>query len=308
MMKQAQLSKQEQLVDQNYSNEIMLNLIAALENLAWFYGYKGKKIFDYYSGYAHKNSENELINAVIIQLEVFRASHYNYYSIYSSYDFPKNLTKEQIIHIIQEWKKYIPSEIHVYYNEIIQYLIGKSDVSGISNIIETKKQEWGPTTKEDLKRIGRSAPFINTRMHNQMKKVKQDYNQNGDYEIIAHLNQNQGEDIEMKNLNDYDQKFEEHIKTLYSIENEIETIFEDLKHRKRKVKDVVEILKEKVQLFKRYKNGFDSEEKEVQQKINFYQSNLETIRKTLNEEEKIFIENICKEIIESYKKHVPSNK
>ena len=32
-----QISKQTQLIDQNYSNGIMLNCIAALENLAFFY-------------------------------------------------------------------------------------------------------------------------------------------------------------------------------------------------------------------------------------------------------------------------------
>ena len=38
MMIQKQLSKQSQLIDQNFSNEIMLNTIAALENLAFYYG------------------------------------------------------------------------------------------------------------------------------------------------------------------------------------------------------------------------------------------------------------------------------
>ena len=43
------LSKQSQLVDQNFSNEILLNALSALENLAIFSGYKGKNIFRYHS-------------------------------------------------------------------------------------------------------------------------------------------------------------------------------------------------------------------------------------------------------------------
>ena len=121
MMIQKQLSKQSQLIDQNFSNEIMLNTIAALENLAFYYGYKGKRIFDYYSGYANRKSEKELINAIIIQLEVFRASHCNYSSIYENYDFPKNLNKEQIINIIYDWSKNIPDKNKIYYKEIINY-------------------------------------------------------------------------------------------------------------------------------------------------------------------------------------------
>ena len=38
MQQQTQLSKQTQLIDQNFSNEIMLNALAALENLAIFEG------------------------------------------------------------------------------------------------------------------------------------------------------------------------------------------------------------------------------------------------------------------------------
>ena len=171
-MQQKQLSKQSQLIDQSFSNGIMLNAIAALENLAFFYGYKGKRIFDYYSGYANRKNENELVNAIIIQLEIFRASHSNYNSIYQNYDFPKNLRKEQIIKIINDWKKIVPPENKVFYKEIINYLMGNSDTSGISEAINKKRNEWGPTTKEDLERIGRSAPFINTQMFNQMENVK----------------------------------------------------------------------------------------------------------------------------------------
>ena len=54
---QKQLSKQAQLRDQNFSNQIMLNCLAALENLAYFYGYQGPRIFDYYSGYPPRNNE-----------------------------------------------------------------------------------------------------------------------------------------------------------------------------------------------------------------------------------------------------------
>ena len=207
MMIQKQLSKQSQLIDQSFSNEIMLNTIAALENLAFFYGYKGKRIFDYYSGYANRKSEKELINAIIIQLEIFRASHCNYSSIYENYDFPKNLSKEQIINIIYDWSKNIPDKNKIYYKEIINYLNGYSNASGISEEINRKKKEWGPTTKSDLERIGRNAPYINSHMFNQIDLIKERYNKNGDYEIMANLNKNRDDDIEMKNLVQYEQNF-----------------------------------------------------------------------------------------------------
>ena len=141
-------SKQVQKSDQNFSNIIMLNCLAALENLAIFCGYKGQKIFDYYSGFTPKDKIKDLVDDAVIQLEIFRASHSNYISNYCNYDFPGNLTKEQIIEIISEWKKFIPdNNIKVFYDEIIHYLNGNSNISGISGIIDERQKEWGPTTK-----------------------------------------------------------------------------------------------------------------------------------------------------------------
>ena len=141
MQVQTKMSKQAQLNAQNFSNQIMLNCLAALENLAYFYGYQGPRIFDYYSGYAPRNNEKELVDAIIMQLEVFRASYTNYSSIYNDYDFPQNLTKDQIIKIVLDWKNYIPHyNIKVFYDEILNYLNGISDTSGISGIIEKKKK------------------------------------------------------------------------------------------------------------------------------------------------------------------------
>ena len=102
---QKQIPIQNKIRDQVISNEIMLNSLAALENLAVLCGYNGQKIFPYYSGNAQGNNINELVDVVMVQLELFRASHSDYSSNYTNYDFPKNLTKEQIIQIISEWKK-----------------------------------------------------------------------------------------------------------------------------------------------------------------------------------------------------------
>ena len=166
-------SKQVQKSDQNFSNIIMLNCLAALENLAIFCGYKGQKIFDYYSGFTPKDKIKDLVDDVVIQLEIFRASHSNYISNYCNYDFPGNLTKEQIIQIISEWKKFIPdNNIKVFYDEIIHYLNGNSNISGISGIIDERQKEWGPTTEAQLSRISNSIPFINSKMFNQMEQVQ----------------------------------------------------------------------------------------------------------------------------------------
>ena len=301
MQVQTRMSKQAQLNAQNFSNQIMLNCLAALENLAYFYGYQGPRIFDYYSGYAPRNNEKELIDAIIMQLEVFRASYSNYSSIYNNYDFPKNLTKEQIIKIVLDWEKFIPNaEIKVFYDEIIFYLNGRSDTSGISGIIEKKKKEWGPTTEKQLSRIAKATPFINSRMHNEMERVKQSY-QNGNYEIKANLYQNQNDDVEMADLNKNDQNVEELVLKFNEMEKKIESIFKVLQFRI--IDDDKEWLKNNIKSFESYMKMINLGENEVSLKIFLYQQFKENIQKVLKDpREKDFFMGICDRIIACYNK------
>ena len=303
VQKQKQLSKQAQLNDQNFSNEIMLNCLAALENLAHFYKYPGQRIFDYYSGYSPRNNENSLIDAIIMQLEIFRASYSNYSSIYGNYDFPKNLTKEQIIKIVLDWEKFIPyAEIKVFYDEMIFYLNGRSDTSGISGIIEQKRKEWGQTTEKQLSRIAKATPFINSRMHNEMERVKQSY-QNGNYEIKAKLYQNQNDDVEMADLNKNDQNVEELIKKFDETEKKIESIFKDLQLQFKIINDDKEWLKNNIKSFESYMKVINLGENEVSLKIFLYQHFKENIQKVLKDpQEKNFFMEICDRIIACYNK------
>ena len=309
MQKQKQLSKQRQLVDQNFSNGIMLNCISALENLAIFYGYKGKMIFDYYSGYASRTNENELINAVIIQLEVFRNSYSNYSKVYSTYDFPKNLSKEQIIKLINEWKKVIPNKnIIIFYDEILRYLEGYSESSGISETLNMKKKEWGPTTKEDLKRIARNAPYINSNMFNQMNDIQNSYQRTGNYEIKAHLNQNQMDNIDMKDLNEYDKNFNEKFDKFIKSENDVRFYFQTIISKLNKNvfnQTDYENLCTSVNLFKTYINGINLEENKINNQIQYYNNMKIKLKKFTNDKCLENLNEICDTIIKCYNENNP---
>lgn len=308
-MQQKQLSKQRQLIDQSFSNGIMLNAIAALENLAFYYGYNGKRIFDYYSGYAKRTSENELVNAAIIQLEIFRNSHLNYSSIYEEYNFPKNLSKEQIIKTIKDWKKVVPQANKEFYQEILNYLNGNSDFSGISETINQKKKEWGPTTKEDLERIGRNAPFINTQMFNQMEIVKENYDKNGNYEIMANLNKNREDDIDMQRLNQYEQQFSQQEMNFRIVEKKLNSFFEHLIMTRTLKNSDVEEVKQLVVSFRNLINGIGFEEVEIKQKISLFKNYKENIKTIFIDKNALnFFSSICDEIISIYlKKDFSSN-
>lgn len=308
-MQQKQLSKQSQLIDQSFSNGIMLNAIAALENLAFYYGYNGKRIFDYYSGYAKRTSEKELVNAAIIQLEIFRNSHLNYSSIYEEYNFPKNLSKEQIIKTIKDWKKVVPQANKEFYQEILNYLNGNSDFSGISETINQKKKEWGPTTKKDLERIGRNAPFINTQMFNQMEIVKENYDKNGNYEIMANLNKNREDDIDMQRLNQYEQQFSQQEMNFRIVEKKLNSFFEHLIMTRTLKNSDVEEVKQLVVSFRNLINGIGFEEVEIKQKISLFKNYKENIKTIFIDKNALnFFSSICDEIISIYlKKDFSSN-
>ena len=296
-------SKQVQKSDQNFSNIIMLNCLAALENLAIFCGYKGQKIFDYYSGFTPKDKIKDLVDDVVIQLEIFRASHSNYISNYCNYDFPGNLTKEQIIQIISEWKKFIPdNNIKVFYDEIIHYLNGQSNISGISGIIDERQKEWGPTTEAQLSRISNSIPFINSKMFNQMEQVQKSYKKNGDYEINAKLYKNRDDDIEMKKYYENDQKYMEKEQKFRDLEKKIESIFYNHISKNIKIKESdMKSLIDDLNLFEKYIKSMSLGEIEIKQKIELY----ENFSKTIQYKE--YLE-ICQKVIALYKKEMVNAK
>ena len=305
------LSKQSQLVDQNFSNGIMLNALSALENLAIYSGYKGKTIFGYYSGYAHRNSEKELVNAVILQLEIFRASHSNYSLVYSDYDFPKNLTREEIIKYVKDWKKAVPKDLQVFYKEILNYLQGNSNYSGISDILDKKRKEFGPTTEEDLSRIARSAPYINTNMHKQYEQVKNSYDKTGSYDIRAHLNENPEDNVDMRDLNNYDQKLEEQNKHFKILEKKIESFFTNVVYTSSIKENDFNELKENVEIFQNCVIEMNLGENEIMKKIKLYRSYKENIQKVLtgivNSNVIALLVDICDRMIIYYSKRNPNS-
>ena len=305
------LSKQSQLVDQNFSNGIMLNALSALENLAIYSGYKGKTIFGYYSGYAHRNNEKELVNAVILQLEIFRASHSNYSLVYSDYDFPKNLTREEIIKYVKDWKKAVPKDLQVFYKEILNYLQGNSNYSGISDILDKKRKEFGPTTEEDLSRIARSAPYINTNMHKQYEQVKNSYDKTGNFDIRAHLNENPEDNIDMKDLNNYDQKLEEQNKHFKILERKIESFFSNVFYTSSIKENDFNELKENVEIFQNCVIEMNLGENEIMKKIKLYRSYKENIQKVLtgivNSNVIALLVDICDRMIIYYSKRNPNS-
>ena len=140
------MQSKEQLQNQKYSNFTMATVLSTAENIAWrlcselpecieffkseyqkFKGYiPGKLIFNSYNSYnsGNEKSINSLINQFIFQIENFGEDFKEFENQYSEYSYPNNLSKEEIIYLLNIWiqalnynpetKKYVK-----YYNNLL---------------------------------------------------------------------------------------------------------------------------------------------------------------------------------------------
>lgn len=310
MSYQKQISKQSQLIDQNFSNGIMLNALAALENLAFFYGYQGNKIFDYYSGDARAN-ERSLTDAVILQLTIFRGSHLNYSSNYSTYNFPINLTKKKLIEYILTLKQFVPQPSQIYYSEMVNYLKGNSNISGIENQIKEKMKEWKPTTKEDLLKVGRASAYTNSYMFKEINKVKDSYNKTGDYQINARLNEKKGNNHLQNDLHQSEKilamQIEKRIKTEEEIENNFAQILSKLNNNQNITQSDFQKLENNINDLESSLNLVEMEDSEIiQQKNKLLNINKEFQKFNAPQITEI-IKKLCKRIFEIYESNGKEN-
>lgn len=306
--KEKQLSKQNQLIDQSFSNTMLLNTISSLENLAFFYGYKGKKLFDYYSGDASLNDENALINAVILQLQIFRASHSDYVSKFTDYNFPNNLTKNQMIKKIKEWKEYVVNKnSEIYFDELIKYLDGDSNTSGIEEQINQKKKEWGKVTNKDLQQVGNCLPFINNNMFDQIEIVKNSYKKNGDYQINAVLYRKKEDNKLMQKLRATNENFQKKYKEFKTNEENMENYFNNLLNKINNDEPISKIddtnMNFFISQFSSSLNGLEINKKEINEKIAKYNEiNNKAANLLVKNPNCELIVGYCVSIIQSYQK------
>ncbi len=159
----SQMQSKDQLQSQKYSNFTMATMLSTAEHIVWrsckddnesldflineytrLNGYiKNKLIFNSYNAYNSgiKKDLNSLIYQFIFQLETFYDDYNEFIRKYQKYSFPNNMSKENILEIINIWmtalsysengkkyKKYFinlknifdKNQIKSYENEIIE--------------------------------------------------------------------------------------------------------------------------------------------------------------------------------------------
>ena len=180
MSKQAQLNKQSLIQDQAYSYSIMGNLFSSLEcyakrNPNCPIQYK----FQYYhncdSGTDKTNEE--LLNQIITQIEIFKYSYLLYIKTHDKYDFPDNLNEETIVKYLKEWRECVDENDKHYYQGVIDIIQTRNN--SISFVNEIKEKGDGNTI--DPRFLVNNAPRIMTFSNQVENNAIEQFKKNQDY-------------------------------------------------------------------------------------------------------------------------------
>ena len=169
--KQGQLNKQQQISDQALSYSTTGTVLSALESYANHFRCNSH-IFNAYDNFNCGTTKRpeQLKDQIIAQLDVLNASHSIYRKQYGGYQFPQNMTQQQMIQVINKWKTYVPQQDRVYYDTAIKILQGQQ-VQSFSN-------QLGNDSRVNPAYLAGSTGVI-YESHQIGKKAVDDYNQRG---------------------------------------------------------------------------------------------------------------------------------
>ena len=207
---QGQLNKQQQISDQALSYSTTGTVLSALESYANHFGCNSH-IFNAYDNFNCGTTKRpeQLKDQIIAQLDVLNASHSIYRKQYGGYQFPQNMTQQQMIQVINKWKTYVPQQDKVYYDTAVQILQGQQ-VQSFSNQLGNDSRVnpaylAGPTgVIYESHQIGKKAvdDYYQKGITPQMKL---NYQQHGDSNINR---AGQGEILRQKLNTELDRKFD----------------------------------------------------------------------------------------------------
>ena len=207
MFEQQQLNKQEivQIQDQQFSNDIMARLLSVSENYALrskgdsLDEIREKEIFGYYDTFESGKEKplSELKLQLMFEIEVFRLSYEDFINKYEKYNFPENLTKEEILKNLNEWKNYVKDEDKKYYDVIIRIFAENITSQSFSDEIrETEKNKENVGLCDPYFLIN-SVPFLRNFGDEMMENVENEIMKNGKFQLKLKLRKKNKKDLKL---------------------------------------------------------------------------------------------------------------
>ena len=142
MQKQKLKSKQSLVQDQAYTYGVMRNLFSSLE----YYAHRSNGncqmpyYFEFYNNFnsGQLKDKEQLLDQIITQIEIFKFSYLIVIQSHGEYFFPKSFSQEQIIHCLNEWKKYVAPNDEKYYDAVIDIIKTKNEEISFVNELNQK--------------------------------------------------------------------------------------------------------------------------------------------------------------------------
>lgn len=183
--KQGQLDKQKVLLrqDQNSSNLIMSRVLSELENLAFYLGFNGPKYFGYYAT-TPKNID-DIINQILIQMKIFESSYKHFISNHpKNYEFPNNLTFQNIIAIVNNWKNSIQNNPYtIYFDDFLNIFIQNGLNQNFNYKFETLGNNPINISKSELRRIMNAGVIATCFTNEKYSDIENEIMEKGDYKV-----------------------------------------------------------------------------------------------------------------------------
>jgi hypothetical protein len=311
MQRQIQLNQQK--LDQAYSYGVMGNIFSALE---WYaYRLSGETPKDLrFNNYNNFNSGNkkdltQLKNQIITQIEIFKFSYLIYKKDHKKYEFPQNLTENDIIKEIEKWKNLIKNkspENLKYYDSILKIIQGESDISFVEEIKKEVIEKGGDPNTINPKFIMNEGAAILS--HTQSLANNKDFIEKSNKMVLDVENSGNeklntiGEDLNEKNKKEkeLEEIFEEIINDLErvyvlnkkNLNNIIKLKFYEKDKPKSKLEEAIKYVKEDLKNFQEKKKEYEKNNskyyyKNNSKEIKNLESHLDKLEKNMKENKNV---------------------
>lgn len=202
-MMQMQRQSKQQAIEQGLSHDILGQLLATAE--AFADTGKRERLFKAYEYFnSSKKSKDNLREQFLMLTDVFKHS-YNFFNHdhknSGGYEFPENLSKDQIIKLLEKWKSSVSLDDQYIYDKTIYLLIGIKPSQPypkeeIKNFINKEKF----TSEVEIGNFANSIHAINNSNEHLTENISKQYDKNGHYKGKMIIGANGPHDSYLSNL------------------------------------------------------------------------------------------------------------
>jgi len=130
----------------------------------------------------------------------FSLSYKDFINKYENYDYPENLSKEEILKYLNEWKSYVDVEEQKFYDTIIKIFSENLTSESYSNEIrELEKNKKDVGLCNPLFLIN-TVPFLRNFSDEMMENVEKEIMENGNFNLKLKLRRKNKEDIKLNKI------------------------------------------------------------------------------------------------------------